>query len=59
LLDKWVEKQAKEMEDRAKKNSKGIKGSASAYDHDEVIIFEEEEWEEVLEEESYDEEDEE
>lgn len=52
LLDKWAEKLNKEREDRARKNSKGIKGGLpSALDHDEVIIFEEEIWEDVLDEE--------
>lgn len=55
LLDKWVEEKSKEMEDRARKNSRGYnKASMSAHDHDEVIIFDEEEWEEILDEE-YDE----
>ncbi|MNS45877.1 hypothetical protein D3C71_1235160 [compost metagenome] len=38
------------MEERARKNSKDSKrGSASAYDHQEVIYFNEEEWEEIVE----------
>lgn len=57
LLDRWVEKKSKEAEENAKKyaNSKG-NTTSNAHDHDEVIIFDEEEWEEVLDEESEDDE---
>lgn len=55
LLDKWVEDQAKKMEDRAKKNS-----SSSTYsktlDHDEVIVFDNDLIEELDEEDAEDEE---
>lgn len=46
------------MEELARKNrrNKGAgTSSMSAYDHDDVIIFDEEEWEEVIEEERDDE----
>ncbi|MDP5273660.1 hypothetical protein [Chengkuizengella axinellae] len=39
LLDQWVEEQAKKMEERTNKNAQGGKTS-SAYDHEEVITFE-------------------
>jgi hypothetical protein len=42
LLDRWVEQKGKEMEERAKKNARKDKyGPSSAYDHDEVILFDE------------------
>jgi hypothetical protein len=42
------------MEDRAKKNTnKAGRNSFSAYDHDEVVLFDDEEYEEYLEEEEY------
>jgi hypothetical protein len=42
------------MEDRAKKNAnKAGRNSSSAYDHDEVVLFDDEEYEEYLEEEYY------
>lgn len=51
LLDKWVESKSKEMEDRARKNSRNLnKTSLSAYDHDEVIYFDDDEWEQAIEE---------
>lgn len=54
LLDRWMEQKSKEMEERAKKNSKKSgKSNASAYDHDEVIMFDENEFEEYLEDEGY------
>jgi hypothetical protein len=41
LLDKWVEKQSKEVESRAKKNSSGMNNvSKGALEHDEMIVFE-------------------
>jgi hypothetical protein len=40
LLDKWVEEQSKEVEKRAKKNSKGINTARKgALEHDELIVF--------------------
>lgn len=60
LLDRWVEQKGKEMEDRAKKNANKDKyGSSSAYDHDEVVLFEEAAIEEFGEEGYYEESDEE
>jgi hypothetical protein len=51
-LDKWVEDKSKEMEDRAKKNSnKYGSGKSNVNDHDEVIVFDEEMWEDIIEEE--------
>lgn len=60
LLDRWVEKKSKEMEDRAKKNSDGTgkHGFGTAYDHDEVVIFDDEEFESYMEEEQEEEENE-
>jgi hypothetical protein len=41
LLDKWVQDKNKEVENRAKKNAKGLNNtSRGALDHEEVIIFE-------------------
>lgn len=41
LLDKWVEKKSKEVEDRAsKQNNKSIGVVRGALDHDEMIVFE-------------------
>lgn len=52
LLDKWVQDQAKKMEERARKNSKGYRDKKiSALDHDEVIVFDEELDEELTDEE--------
>lgn len=59
LLDKWVRDKTKEMEELQKKNrhTKNYGSSSkSAYDHEDVIIFDEEEWEDVLEEEAEEEE---
>lgn len=60
LLDKWVEDKSKEMEDRAKENTRKARrgGSLTAHDHDEVILFDEEAelYEEELADEEYDEE---
>jgi hypothetical protein len=40
LLDKWVEKQSKEVESRAKKNGSSMNNvSKSALEHDELIVF--------------------
>jgi hypothetical protein len=50
LLDKWVEDESKKMEDRAKSNSRNYnKRPTGTYDKEEVIYFDEEEWEEVVE----------
>lgn len=40
LLDQWVEKQSKEMENRAKKNGVGNTHKKGALEHDEMIVFE-------------------
>jgi hypothetical protein len=57
LLDRWVEQKGKEAEDRAKKNvNKDRFGKMSAYEHDDVILFEEAAEEEFGYEEEYDEE---
>lgn len=41
LLDKWVEDQAKKMEEMSKKNSKKYKNASNTLDYDEVIVFDE------------------
>jgi hypothetical protein len=42
LLDRWVEQKGKEIEERARKNSRAMSNpSSSAFDHQEVITFEE------------------
>lgn len=56
LLDRWVEQKGKEMEERARKNARDARNgtnSRSAYDHDDVIMFDEDEYEEYLEDEEY------
>jgi hypothetical protein len=58
LLDKWVDEKGKEMEDRAKANtvkSNYNRGTMSAYEHGEVVIFDDAEWEQIVGEEQYEE----
>jgi len=54
LLDKWVEDQAKKMEENSRKNSKRYKNATNTLDYDEVIVFDE-----TIIEEEYDDEEEE
>lgn len=43
LIDKWAKDQSKKMEDRAKKENKGYDSkTTSVFDHDDIVVFDEE-----------------